>query len=121
MNTTPVVDKSKPAPPQGRVFIADSLGRLTPAVYEQFRTHRAATAYWWAMARQNVVAFLADPRLPDELGLARSNAGLTRELEPPDLVVWIDQAEREYREEGAGFDEGLDLARANSIFNAARA
>jgi len=116
MNTTPVYDTSKPAPWFARVHFADGMGRCMDSAFDQFRTRRAACAYWWMLARQNVVAFL-----PDENHFGRTNAALTRDQEPADLKAAIDQCEREYNEEGAGFCEGVDFARACSIFHAARA
>lgn len=116
MNTTPVYDSSKPAPWFARVYMADSLGRKMDQAFEQFRSRKAACAYWWAMARQGQTVFL-----PDENNFGRTNAGLLRTNEPADLAAWIDQAEREYVEEGEGFNEGHDFYRACSIFHAARA
>lgn len=116
MNTTPVYDNSKPAPWFGRVHYADGMGRCMYQAFDQFRTRRAACAYWWMLARKGVVAFL-----PDENRVGQTNANLKREQEPADLKAAIDQCEREYDKEGEGFDEGVDFHRACSIFHAGRA
>lgn len=110
MNTTPVCDGSKPAPVFARVYLADSLGRCDYQVFEQFRTRKAACAYWWMLARKGQIAYL-----PDEIGFGRTNAGLAREREPGSLIAWIDQCEREYDAEGAGFDEGAEYARLMAL------
>jgi len=115
MNTTPVYDGSKPAPWFARVHFPDALGRCMPKAFDQFRTRKAAAAYWWALARRGVVAFL-----PDENQHGRTNAGLARHQEPAELRAWIDQAEREHIDGDADHCEGAEFARVCSIFQAAR-
>lgn len=99
MNTTPVFK----GPTYARVYIADSLGRFDPQVFDQFARRKAAAAYWWMLKRKGIVAFL-----PDENRAPRSNQDVTMP-EPAELRAAIDQCEREYDEEGG--DEGHEWAR----------
>ena len=87
-----------------KVFFADSLGRIMWDAWDGFESARAARVYWWMLARQNVRAFL-------DCGLdgQESNEVCKSRQEPQELKRWIDQAEREFLDEGG--DEGAEWGR----------